>query len=75
MEMHMHDVCHTKLSVKPQRLSAVLFYNTHPDMIKDEMALHGGCPVLEGRHSTLSLCLVSAHTDTRAHANRLLYLL
>eukprot|EP00604_Paraphysomonas_vestita_P000200 CAMPEP_0174825118 /NCGR_PEP_ID=MMETSP1107-20130205/42280_1 /TAXON_ID=36770 /ORGANISM="Paraphysomonas vestita, Strain GFlagA" /LENGTH=330 /DNA_ID=CAMNT_0016056385 /DNA_START=410 /DNA_END=1402 /DNA_ORIENTATION=- len=40
--------CRTKMSVKPLRAEAVLFYSQHPDGRVDLASLHGGCPVLEG---------------------------
>jgi hypothetical protein len=64
LEKTMLGLCHSKLSVRPQKLSALLFYNTHPDLVVDEMALHGGCPVLEG--AMLFLCPLT-HKSTHEH--------
>jgi hypothetical protein len=38
--------CRTKLSVRPWRGRAVLFYSQFPDGKVDSMSKHGGCPVL-----------------------------
>ena len=40
--------CYTRLSVKPKRGDAVLFYSQHADGSMDGTSLHGGCPVLSG---------------------------
>jgi prolyl 4-hydroxylase len=64
LEKTMLGLCHSKLSVRPQKLSALLFYNTHPDLVVDEMALHGGCPVLDG--AMLFLCPLT-QKSTHAH--------
>jgi prolyl 4-hydroxylase len=36
------------LAIRPQRGSALLFYNQLPDGRLDPQSLHGGCPVLQG---------------------------
>jgi hypothetical protein len=52
LEMAMFDTCHTKRSVKPKKLNAVLFYNTDSNMVLNDKTLHtlrlpcaGGCQV------------------------------
>lgn len=40
--------CRSKLSVRPYRGRAVLFYSQHPNGVPDEMSRHSGCPVLKG---------------------------
>ena len=40
--------CRSKLSVKPAKGHAILFYSQHPDGVHDSASLHGGCPVLNG---------------------------
>jgi hypothetical protein len=47
-EEEMVAVCRSKLSVRPWRGRAVLFYSQHPNGEQDTMAKHGGCPVLKG---------------------------
>ena len=44
----MIDECYTKLAAAPKKGRAILFYSQHPDGTLDNMATHGGCPVLEG---------------------------
>jgi prolyl 4-hydroxylase len=48
MENNMVKKCHENLSVRPKKLGAVLFYNTDPNLVHDQMTLHSGCPVIEG---------------------------
>ena len=48
-EEEMVAKCNSKLAIKPQRATAILFYNQLPSGAKDERVLHGGCPVLEGQ--------------------------
>jgi prolyl 4-hydroxylase len=40
--------CYSKLSVRPQKATAVLFYSQSGAGVLDEMSLHGACPVLQG---------------------------
>lgn len=40
--------CYSKLSVKPRKGAAVMFYSMNPDNTMNPQSLHGGCPVLEG---------------------------
>jgi len=41
--------CKSKLSAKPARAKAVLFYSQTPGGERDKESLHGGCPVLHGQ--------------------------
>ncbi|GAB5366902.1 hypothetical protein AAMO2058_001183700 [Amorphochlora amoebiformis] len=41
--------CYAKFSVKPKKLSAVLFYNQDSHGNLDHLSLHGGCPVISGQ--------------------------
>ena len=41
--------CRTRLSFKPKRAKAILFYSQHPDGRLDVASKHGGCPVLGGK--------------------------
>lgn len=41
--------CRTRLSVRPKKASAILFYSQHPNGKPDQASLHGGCPVLKGQ--------------------------
>ena len=41
--------CRSRLSVKPKKATAILFYSQYPDGRKDELSNHGGCPVLQGQ--------------------------
>ena len=36
----------TKFALKPVKLRAALFYSQLPDLSKDSLSLHGGCPVV-----------------------------
>lgn len=47
-EEQMVALCRTRMTIKPHAGRAVLFYSQHPDGKLDEMAKHGGCPVLNG---------------------------
>merc|ERR1712129_532301 len=47
-EKKMVTQCYTKLSVQPKKGNAILFYSQKGDGNIDQMALHGGCPVLNG---------------------------
>lgn len=47
-QREMVHTCRTKLSVKPKRAEAVLFYSQFPNGEPDRSAYHGGCPVLQG---------------------------
>ena len=47
-EPRLIDECYTKLAAAPKKGRAILFYSQHPDGTLDNMATHGGCPVLEG---------------------------
>jgi len=38
--------CRTRLSYRPRKAGAVLFYSQEPDGTPDKQSLHGGCPVL-----------------------------
>mmetsp|Transcript_1215 Transcript_1215/g.1560 ORF Transcript_1215/g.1560 Transcript_1215/m.1560 type:complete len:502 (+) Transcript_1215:119-1624(+) len=40
--------CQTKLSVKPRKGDAILFYSQLANGTLDSMSMHGGCPVLSG---------------------------
>jgi hypothetical protein len=70
MEMNMFEKCHEGLSVRPKRLSAVLFYNTGPDMLVDPMSLHTG-----STHSlyTAHVCVNTKHTKTHIDINSVSY--
>jgi prolyl 4-hydroxylase len=46
-ETEMLDQCYSRLSVKPKKGNAILFYSQKDGKL-DPMALHGGCPVLKG---------------------------
>jgi 2OG-Fe(II) oxygenase superfamily len=48
-EEKMVAICRTKLSVRPKRGRAVLFYSQFPNGKSDRMSLHGGCPVLNDK--------------------------
>lgn len=41
--------CRTKLSIRPAKAEAVLFYSQFADGSVDQLSLHGGCPVIEGQ--------------------------
>lgn len=41
--------CRTKLSVRPVKTEAILFYSQLNNGMADQLSLHGGCPVLEGQ--------------------------
>ena len=47
-EEDMVATCRSRFSVRPTAGRAVLFYSQLPNGEPDPMALHGGCPVLEG---------------------------
>ena len=47
-EPRLIDECYTKLAAAPKKGRAIFFYSQHPDGTLDNMATHGGCPVLEG---------------------------
>ena len=47
-EPRLINECYTKLAAAPKKGRAILFYSQHPDGKLDNMATHGGCPVLEG---------------------------
>ena len=47
-EERMVALCRSRLSVRPQKGRAVLFYSQLPNGEPDEMSEHGGCPVLVG---------------------------
>jgi prolyl 4-hydroxylase len=40
--------CRSRLSVKPYKSRAVLFYSQQPNGEPDKKSMHGGCPVLDG---------------------------
>ena len=40
--------CRARLSVRPKKAHAILFYSQHPDGSLDRSSKHGGCPVLKG---------------------------
>lgn len=40
--------CATRLTTRPQRAKAVLFYSQEPDGTPEQMSLHGACPVQYG---------------------------
>ncbi len=41
--------CRSRLSIKPKKATAILFYSQYPDGRMDELSNHGGCPVLQGQ--------------------------
>lgn len=47
-EPRLINECYTKLAAAPKKGRAILFYSQHPDGTLDQMATHGGCPVLQG---------------------------
>jgi len=47
-EPRLINECYTKLAAAPKKGRAILFYSQHPDGTLDQMATHGGCPVLSG---------------------------
>ena len=47
-EYKMVAQCRARLSVRPKKAHAVLFYSQHPDGSLDKSSKHGGCPVLKG---------------------------
>lgn len=47
-EEDMAAKCRSRLSVKPHKSRAVLFYSQLPNGEEDPMSFHGGCPVLGG---------------------------
>jgi prolyl 4-hydroxylase len=47
-EEEMAAKCQSRLSVKPYKSRAVLFYSQKPNGELDQMSKHGGCPVLSG---------------------------
>jgi len=48
-EKEMITQCRSRLSVKPKKATAILFYSQYPDGRMDELSNHGGCPVLQGQ--------------------------
>lgn len=47
-EEDMAAMCRSRLSVKPHKSRAVLFYSQLPNGEEDLSSKHGGCPVLSG---------------------------
>jgi hypothetical protein len=48
-ERNMIAECKSRLSVRPKKAEAILFYSQFPDGVPDRLSLHGGCPVLQGQ--------------------------
>lgn len=40
--------CYTKLSIRPRKGAALMFYSMKPDLGMEPRSMHGGCPVLKG---------------------------
>eukprot|EP01108_Squamamoeba_japonica_P004297 TRINITY_DN3412_c0_g1_i1.p3 TRINITY_DN3412_c0_g1~~TRINITY_DN3412_c0_g1_i1.p3 ORF type:complete len:166 (-),score=63.76 TRINITY_DN3412_c0_g1_i1:52-549(-) len=40
--------CYSKLAFKPKKATALLFYSQTGQGLRDDLSLHGACPVLEG---------------------------
>lgn len=59
-EEEMVATCRSKLSVKPSRGRAVLFYSQHPNGEADKNSKHGGCPVLKGSKWAANLWIWNA---------------
>ncbi|KAL7576628.1 hypothetical protein ACA910_005566 [Epithemia clementina (nom. ined.)] len=67
-EETMTITCRTKLSVRPQKSRAVLFYSQFPNGTVDNSSEHGGCPVLQGTKWAANLWVWNAARKEFDHA-------
>mmetsp|Transcript_3076 Transcript_3076/g.7180 ORF Transcript_3076/g.7180 Transcript_3076/m.7180 type:complete len:576 (-) Transcript_3076:228-1955(-) len=62
--------CFGRLSVKPRKARAILFYSLHPNGKGDSMSMHTGCPVLIGQKWAANLWIWNKDRDAEKEKER-----
>lgn len=64
-ELEAVEKCFGRLSVKPAKAKAILFYSLHPNGKGDPMSMHTGCPVLKGEKWAANLWIWNKNRDEK----------